>query len=124
MISRFFNAIGNPSKFTITRSDVYKSWFSGAGTSDGYFNSEAGEYVAPETAMQLSAVFSCVKILSESMACFPLEVYRRLPDGGKTAAREHSLFKMLSRKPNRMQTSFEFRKMMQAHLSLRGNAYA
>ena len=51
-------------------------------------------------------------------------MYRRLPDGGKERAADHPQFKMLKTNPNEWQTSFEFRQLMQAHLELRGNAYA
>lgn len=79
---------------------------------------------SPEAAMRNSAVYDCVRLLSEDVAKLPLILYRRMPDGGKERAMEHSLFGLLKTDPNRWQTSFEFRQLMQAHLELRGNAYA
>ena len=49
---------------------------------------------------------------------------RRLPDGGKPRDYEHPLARVLHDQPNSWQTAYEFRAMLQAHLSLRGNAYA
>jgi HK97 family phage portal protein len=80
--------------------------------------------VNADAAMRNSAVYDCVKLLSEDLAKLPLIVYRRLPNGGKERAPNHSLYGLLKTSPNYWQTSFEFRQLMQAHLELRGNAYA
>jgi HK97 family phage portal protein len=94
-------------------------WFSRPG-----LGSAAGMAVSPETAMRLSAVYSCVRVISESLASCPLVIYKRLPGGGRERAINHPLFKVLHDKPNPWQTSLEFIEMMQAHLELRGNAFA
>lgn len=88
------------------------------------WDSAAGMAVTPETAMKLSAVFACVRVRSESLATCPLVVYKRLPGGGKVRAPEHPLYQVLHNSPNQWQTSIEFVEMMQAHLDLRGNAFA
>lgn len=80
--------------------------------------------VSPESAMRCAAVYACVRVLSEDVGKLPLIVYRRTKDGGKERASDHPLFALLGRAPNPRQTSFEFREMLQAHLELRGNAYA
>lgn len=84
--------------------------------------SSTGLAVTPETAMRVSAVMACVRVLGETVASLPLHVYRRLPDG-KERATDHPLEKILNRQPNDWQTSFEFREMLMGHLTLRGNAY-
>jgi len=94
-------------------------WYSRPG-----WDSAAGMSVTPESAMQLSAVFSCVRVRSESLATCPLIIYKRTPDGGKVRAPEHPLYQVLHNSPNQWQTSVEFIEMMQAHLDLRGNAFA
>ena len=88
------------------------------------FDSAAGMAVSPETAMRLSAVYSCVRVVSETIASLPLIIYRRLPNGGKERATDHPLYRVLHDSPNPWQTSMEFIEMMQAHLELRGNAFA
>lgn len=88
------------------------------------FDSAAGMNVSPETAMQLSAVFSCIRYRSETFATLPPILYRRLPNGGKERATDHPLYYILHDQPNQWQNSLEFYEMMQAHLDLRGNAYA
>lgn len=86
--------------------------------------SSSGARVNASSAMQLSAVFSCVRVISESVASLPIELYQRNNDGGKQRAPGHPLYKLLKTSPNGWQTSLEFIEMMQAHVELRGNAYA
>lgn len=93
-------------------------WYSPAGS-----ESSAGVAVTPETALRCSAVFACVKVLSETIAYLPPVVYRRLPGGGKERATDHPVQRTLAR-PNAYQTRFEFFEMLVGQLALRGNAYA
>jgi HK97 family phage portal protein len=88
------------------------------------FDSSSGMNVSPETAMRLSAVFSCIRVRSESLAMCPLIIYRHLPNGGRERAPNHPLYKVLHDTPNQWQTAIEFIEMMQGHLDLRGNAFA
>ncbi len=74
--------------------------------------------------MGVSGVFACVRVLSEDVAKLPLILYRRTPEGGKERAVDSPLYHLIHSEPNEYQTAFEFREMMQAHLALRGNAYA
>jgi len=84
---------------------------------------EAGSPVSPYLAENLSAVFGAVQIISESVACLPLHVYRTEGDG-KIAAPNHPVARLFSRAPNSLQTAPEFIEMLTAHCLLRGNAYA
>ena len=80
--------------------------------------------VSVSSAMSLSAVYACVRVISESVAQLPLILYRRKADGSKERATNHPLYNLFRYRPNDWQTSYEFVEMMQAHLELRGNAYA
>jgi HK97 family phage portal protein len=84
----------------------------------------SGTSVTPETALGVGAVFACVRVLSEDVAKLPLILHRRREDGGKERAVDHPLYALMHDRPNSYQTAFEFREMMQAHLALRGNAFA
>jgi HK97 family phage portal protein len=84
----------------------------------------AGVTVSPETALECSAVLACVRVLSESLASLPMNVYRRLPGGGKEIAEEQHLNEILAYQPNSWMTAFEFKELMQSWLLLWGNAYA
>jgi len=73
--------------------------------------------------MQTTAVYSCVRILSEAIASLPLNVYR-YTDGGKEMDHLHPLFYVLHNEPNKEMTSFIFREALMSHLLIWGNAYA
>jgi HK97 family phage portal protein len=83
----------------------------------------SGVLVTPDTALRHPVVYTCVKIISESIAQIPLKVFKVDSDGGKTEARTSPLYDLLHDQPNSRQTSFEWREMNAAHLCLRGNAY-
>jgi len=85
--------------------------------------SAAGIQITPNTALYSSAVYACVRVLAETVASLPLNVYRFLQGGGKEKAKEHPLYPILHRSPNSEMTSFELRETLQGHLALRGNAY-
>lgn len=79
--------------------------------------------VTPDSAMRVTAVLACVRVLAETIASLPLHIYRRLPNGGKEKVPDHPLYNLLHLRPNDLQTSFEWREMLQGHLALRGNGY-
>ena len=85
--------------------------------------SAAGQTVNERTAMQVTAVYACVRILSESIAGLPLHVYR-YKDRGKEMVPDHPLYPLLHDEPNPEMTSFIFRETLMGHLLLYGNAYA
>lgn len=84
----------------------------------------AGKAVNENTAMQMTAVYSCVRILSEAIASLPLSVYHYNDNGGKEKDLQHPLYKLLHDEPNTEMTSFVFRETLMGHLLLWGNAYA
>lgn len=85
--------------------------------------SASGAIVNSETAMRVTAVYACVRILAETIASLPLVTYRRL-DRGKARAPDHPLYTVLHDIPNPEMTSFTFRETMMVHLLLTGNAFA
>lgn len=84
----------------------------------------SGKNVNEQTAMQVTAVYSCVRILSEAIAALPLHTYKYKDGGGKEKAIEHPLYYLLHDEPNPEMTSFVFRETLMSHLLLWGNAYA
>ena len=87
-------------------------------------NSTSGKRVNQKSAMQMTAVYSCVRILSEAVASLPIHVYRYNAQGGKEKAFNHPLYFLLHDEPNPEMTSFVFRETLMTHLLLWGNAYA
>ena len=86
--------------------------------------STAGKNVNERSAMQMTAVYACVRILSEAIAGLPLHMYRYKDEGGKEKAIDHTLYHLLHDEPNPEMTSFVFRETLMTHLLLWGNAYA
>ena len=87
-------------------------------------SSSAGKRVNERSAMQMTAVYSCVRILAEAVAGLPLHLYRYKEDGGKEKAIDHPLYLLLHDEPNPEMSSFVFRETLMTHLLLWGNAYA
>lgn len=107
-------------------------WFGKTiGLSDGGFwgqflggQSSSGKTVTVDNAMQLSAVWACVRIISTSVAGLPLGVYQRDAEGGRKDARDFGLYDVIHNSPNEDMTAFQFWQAMVAAMLLRGNAFA
>ena len=97
-----------------------------AGSSYRFFfgGTTAGKAVTERSAMQMTAVYSCVRILAEAIAGLPLHLYRYTDTGSKEKAIDHPLYNLLHDEPNPEMTSFVFRETLMTHLLLWGNAYA
>jgi len=104
--------------------DKPKNTLSGSYYSFFFGSTSAGKPVNEQTAMQMTAVYSCVRILSETLAGLPLHVYKYNDSGGKEKNLKHPLYKLLHDEPNPEMTSFAFRETLMSHLLLWGNAYA
>lgn len=96
----------------------------GSGYSFMFGRSAAGQAVNERSAMQMSAVYACVRILAESIASLPLHFYQYNDAGGKEKAVNHPLYWLLHDEPNPEMSSFSFRETLMTHLLLWGNAYA
>ncbi len=97
-----------------------------AGSAYTFFlgSTTSGKAVTERSAMQMTAVYSCVRILAEAVAGLPLHLYRYKADGGKEKALSHPLYHLLHDEPNPEMSSFVFRETLMTHLLLWGNAYA
>jgi phage portal protein BeeE len=60
----------------------------------------SGKNVTECFAMQMTAVYSCVRILAEAIAGLPIHLYKYKEDGGKEKAIEHPLYQLLHDEPN------------------------
>jgi HK97 family phage portal protein len=113
LFSNIFKARDKPQNRTIGSN---YSFFFGGTTS--------GKPVNEHTAMQMTAVYSCVRILAEAVAGLPLHLYKHTDSGGKEKALSHPLYFLLHDEPNPEMSSFVFRETLMTHLLLWGNAYA
>ncbi len=87
-------------------------------------NSTSGKRVNERSAMQMTAVYSCVRILSEAVAGLPLHLYQYTDKSSKEKAVDNPLYFLLHDEPNTEMTSFVFRETLMTHLLLWGNAYS
>lgn len=110
--SALLNWLGVP--ISLTTGEFWQEWF---GTSS------SGKAVTADKALALSAVWACVRLLSESVSTLPLKVYQREADGSRSLAQSHPAYKMLCRRPNSEMTPSRFMLMVVASICLRGNAF-
>ena len=104
--------------------DAPQNRTAGSGYAFFFGGSTSGKAVTERSAMQMTAVYSCVRILAEAVAGLPLNLYRYTGDGGKEKAIDHPLYLLLHDEPNPEMSSFVFRETLMTHLLLWGNAYA
>ena len=84
----------------------------------------SGKNVTEETAIQISTVYACVRVLAETIASLPLNVYESDGKGGSRIAQNHPLEYLLHDAPNEEMTSFIWREQMMTQILLRGNSYS
>lgn len=90
----------------------------------GSFRSRSGKSVNVKSALEVTAVLACVRVIAEGISQVPLKLYRERPGGGSDPARDHPLYRVLYLRPNPWQTSFEFRESLIFHTVLTGNFFA
>ena len=77
---------------------------------DGGGSTVAGVVVTDKTALQVATVLACVKVIADGCATPDLHVFREMPDGRRQKATNIPEYRLLSRRPNEWQTSFEWRR--------------
>lgn len=118
-----FNFWRKPKPTTEARDQSIGSTLNIINLASDFFGLSGKSFIINEQmALSLSAVWSCVRVLSESFATLPVHTYRA-GGNGRTQESDHYLTRLL-RNPNRNMTSFVFRQMAMAHVVLRGNFYA
>ena len=75
-------------------------------------------------ALTVTAIYACVRFLSETLATMPTHLYRRTPDGGREVLRDHPMHHVLCVAPNHWQSVYEFTEQQIYHTALWGNAYS
>ncbi|ROR60508.1 UNVERIFIED_ORG: HK97 family phage portal protein [Providencia alcalifaciens] len=110
--SALLNWLGVP--ISLTNGGFWQEW-SGV--------SSSGKLVTADKAMQLSTVWACVRLLSESISTLPIKIYQSRSDGSRTLAKEHPVYRLLCKQPNIEMTPSRFMLMVVASLCLRGNSF-
>ena len=98
-----------------------KAWSSSVWNLQG--NTIAGENVTEETALNYSAVYNAVSLISGTIGALPLHLMQKKGDK-KRIADERTVYRVLHDTPNPFMTAMAFREAMMAHILLWGNGYA
>ncbi|GAG85289.1 unnamed protein product, partial [marine sediment metagenome] len=89
----------------------------------GGFGANSGVAVTKESSLSFSAVYACVRLISESIASLPINVYMEEADGDRISQKNHPVYKLLAKKPNNYMTSYTFKEVILTNLLLDGNAF-
>ena len=110
--SALLNWLGVP--ISLTTGEFWREW---------YGTSSSGKVVTADKVIRLSAVWACVRLLSESVSTLPLKIYERQADGSRKLAQNNPAYQILCRRPNPERTPSRFMLMIVASVCLRGNAF-
>lgn len=84
----------------------------------------SGVTVNEETALRYITVYSCVRVLAETLGSLPLSVHRTRSDGGSDKAQDHPVYELIHDLPNDEMTTQTWREASMGHLTLSGNCYS
>ena len=110
--SALLNWLGVP--ISLTTGEFWAEWQG---------QSSSGRSVTVNNSLQLSAVWACVRLLSETISTLPLKLYQRNADGSRTIANSHALYEVISKRPNAEMTPSRLMLMIVASICLWGNAF-
>ena len=94
-----------------------------AATTFSFGSSVSGKSVNARSAIQVSTVYACVRVIAETVASLPFAVFE-VDKSGSQKALDHPLYRILHDEPNPEMTSFVWREAMLTHLLLWGNSYS
>jgi HK97 family phage portal protein len=100
-----------------TRTDVMH------GFEDLVAPSKSGVQITKDNAMNISGVYAAVKLLSDSISSLPIHLIKESKDK-KEKDYTNPLYKLVSKEPNKLMTSYTWRQIFMPHILLWGNAYA
>lgn len=84
--------------------------------------SKAGLHITPEAALGINAFYACIKLLSDSIAQLPCELYRRTgKKGEREKAADYYLYDKIRHAPNGWMTAFDYQSYTQTCEEMRGN---
>lgn len=107
-----------PSRKAVIFSDALQQFFDQR-------RSATGKAVNAQSALEVSTVFACMRVIGEGIAQVPLKLIKESPDGrSRLPAKEHPLYDILGCRANPWQTSFEFRETLAWHVGLTGTFIA
>lgn len=106
--------------FTLTDSNLNQKLGGNWGSNATY----TGKPVTDTSAMQITTVWACVRLLSETMGAMPSSVYIKEKNGNAVKADDHPLNEILVHQPNSDMNGMEYREARTSNLAMRGNSYS
>lgn len=88
------------------------------------YGSDAAATVTIDTAFQISVVWACCKLISETIGSMPIKLYDLNKDGTRTRNFDHPVARLFAGRLNKWNTRIEFIETMTMQLVLQGNCYA
>lgn len=88
----------------------------------GASNTVVGNRVNTASALSISTVYACVKVLAESIASLPIHLHQEKEGSFQISLRPENY--IVGQEPSERYTSYAFRSAMMLHACLSGNAYA
>ena len=89
----------------------------------GSIATDAGVSITNDTALQISAVYNSIRVISEDIAKLPLQVFKRL-DKGREKQSDNNVWRLFNESPNPEMDAMSFRNALQGHILGWGNGYA
>jgi len=89
----------------------------------GYGSTYTGRVVTDTTALEISASWSAIRLISETIGTLPVHLYQKT-DNGRVKATDHKLYRLIHLQPNPYMTSAEFFEALTVSLCCQGMAYA
>jgi HK97 family phage portal protein len=87
-------------------------------------STSTGVHVDESSAYTSSVFWACVNNISTDIGSFPLNLYKREPDGGKALLPDHKLQPLLHDSPNPEMSAFTFRALLTSNALTWGMGYA
>lgn len=115
-MASWWSRLFGPKEVKYSTLDLFREIYGGPPT-------RTGVSVTWASALEVSTVLACLRVIAEGIAQVPFRLYQDVDSRGGQPATRHPLYDVLYRRPNRWQTSFEFRETVAMHAALLGNAY-
>lgn len=86
------------------------------------YEASSGESVTVSSALSIPTVYRCINIKANAIAMFPFQTFKRTSKGRERET-SHVVSRLLSDRPNPLQSPFKFKHLAETHRNLWGNAY-
>ena len=84
----------------------------------------SGVNVNEDSAMKFITIYSCVRVLAETIGSLPLFLYKERRGGGSDKAYDHPLYDLLYNQPNDEMTTVTWREQQIGNQAISGNGYS